>query len=376
MYPDKFIDSFIEDVYSLENQGSNVFFIRGNKQDDSYLNTNKPVVYIGRDDNLYTLLSKINKHDIIWVHWYDYEIGEILMNFSNKIIVSAWGGEFLTIPEFKSIDFLYDKYSKTYMNNLLFRKKMNFNLFRAIKNKRNQSKIVKRRDEQISKIDYIVISEPNDFEFNLYKKFNPTLKARMLYGFYNSNFDFTKDIHINKIDTDTNILLGNSSDPSNNHFESINLISKIQAKIYCPLSYGDEKYANEIINHGINILGDNFIPIKKIMPRKQYMHFLAKIDIVIFYHNRSQAFGNIIALLCLGKVLFLKPKNTLYHLIKSIGLNCYDANKINEYNLKELILIEKSNREKNLLILEKLYSNENRLKDLTNIFNLLDSKIK
>ena len=376
MYPDKFIDSFIDDIYTLGLQDLNIFLIRGNKNDNEYVNTNKKVTYIGEDQNLYSILSGINKNDVFCVHWYDFTIGDILLNFSNKIIVFAWGGEFLTIPEFRARNFLYDKFSKEFLKNTNNEdNKIKFNFLSKIKKYISNKKLSRRRDIQISNIDYIIISEKNHFEFNMYKKFNPTLNAEILNGFYNSNYDLAKAIKRQKIKNDFNILLGNSADPTNNHFEAINLIANLKGKIYCPLSYGDEKYKDQIIKYGTNIFGNNFIPMKEFLSREVYVDFLAEIDIVIFFHNRSQAFGNIITLLSLGKVIFLKPQNPIFHLIKSIGLNCYDVNKINDFDIKKLIALEKDNRENNLSILEKNYSNEKRLNDLNKIIKLFEINV-
>jgi hypothetical protein len=125
----------------------------------------------------------------------------------------------------------------------------------------------------------------------------------------------------------TNILLGNSADPSNNHIEVFNKLTNYKdsdIKVYTPLSYGNKKYAQNIINQGKKLLGDKFVPITDFMPKEEYLTLLAKIDIAVFNHNRQQAMGNIITLLGLGKTVYLKQDISSAILLKNHGIKTFD----------------------------------------------------
>ena len=85
------------------------------------------------------------------------------------------------------------------------------------------------------------------------------------------------------------------------------------------------------------------------------------------FHNRSQAWGNIVIALTLGKPVFIKRKNPLWDFIHELGVVCYDAEKIGEYNLLQILKLENSKRQENLSKLRLHLSKEKRLKDLKNL---------
>ncbi len=159
-----------------------------------------------------------------------------------------------------------------------------------------------------------------------------------------------------------NILLGNSADPSNNHSEIFDKLIKYKndnIKIYCPLSYGDKKYAEEIIELGKKLFGNNFIEIVELMDFDNYISFLSKIDIAFFNHNRQQAFGNIITLLGFGKKVFLRNSVSTFSFLKDYDLEVFDINNI-ELNKKTL--------NENIIIIKDKFSEEELKKQLNIIF--------
>lgn len=131
--------------------------------------------------------------------------------------------------------------------------------------------------------------------------------------------------------SNTVLLIGNSADPSNNHLEIFEKIEKHQSKsieIYCPLSYGDMNYRELVIQEGLKRFGDNFIPIKNLMPINEYLELLNKIDLAIFAHDRQQAMGNTITLLGMGKKVFIKNTTTTWQLFDKLKIKVFDINQI------------------------------------------------
>ena len=66
-----------------------------------------------------------------------------------------------------------------------------------------------------------------------------------------------------------NILLGNSADPSNNHKEVLDKLRSYATeniRIYCPLSYGDRKYAQIVSDYGRLMFGEKFLALRDFMP--------------------------------------------------------------------------------------------------------------
>jgi len=148
---------------------------------------------------------------------------------------------------------------------------------------------------------------------------------------YPSNIYKQYEIQGNK-HTSINIQIGNSADPSNQHFEILEMLSQYKnenIKLYAPLSYGDKEHAKNVVSKGKEIFGDKFYPLADMLPFEKYLAFLAEIDIAIFNHERQQAFGNTITLLGLGKKVFLNSKSTLNDVFSEFGIKIYDIKDIN-----------------------------------------------
>lgn len=119
------------------------------------------------------------------------------------------------------------------------------------------------------------------------------------------------------------ILVGNSSDPSNNHeevFEKLLPYKNDDIAIYVPLSYGNKVNANKIADLGKRWFGDKFIPMVEFMPYQDYLDFLRDIDIAVFNHKRQQAMGNTISLLGLGKTVFMRSDVSQWQFLTDMDL--------------------------------------------------------
>ncbi len=124
------------------------------------------------------------------------------------------------------------------------------------------------------------------------------------------------------------IHVGNSADPSNNHKEIIDKLASLEEQeflVYAPLSYGPASYRNEIIAYGRQRLGERFFPLTEFMPSQEYDRYMEGIDVAIFNHRRQQGMGNIIALLGMGKTVWLRGDVTSWDYFTSIGIRLFDA---------------------------------------------------
>lgn len=154
-----------------------------------------------------------------------------------------------------------------------------------------------------------------------------------------------------------NILVGNSADPSNNHFDALDKLAKFKnenIQIYAPLSYGNKEYAKKVIDNGSSLFGDKFIGITEFMPYGEYMYFLKDIDIAIFNHKRQQAMGNTINLLAMGKKVYLREGTTQKEFFNDLAVQTFNIDNID-------ISINFSGK-KNTQILEKYFSRQNLAK--------------
>ncbi|MEH6604196.1 MAG: TDP-N-acetylfucosamine:lipid II N-acetylfucosaminyltransferase [Pseudomonadales bacterium] len=132
------------------------------------------------------------------------------------------------------------------------------------------------------------------------------------------------------------ILVGNSADPRNNHMEALaklKFYSGQDIEIYVPLSYGSQKYADKVVDYGVQTFGDSFIPMRHMLAMDDYYEFLSSIDIAIFNHEIQQAMGNTITLLGMGKKVYLRANTTSCSLLESLGIKVHS---LAELNLKPI----------------------------------------
>jgi hypothetical protein len=129
----------------------------------------------------------------------------------------------------------------------------------------------------------------------------------------------------------TKVLLGNSADPSNKHaelFERVASVMKGDVRLYCPLSYGDRRYATEVAALGRARFGECFVPLLDLMPLPDYLALLEGLDIAIFAHDRQQAMGNTVQLLGLGKKVYMRSDVTHWELLREQGIVVYDVDEL------------------------------------------------
>lgn len=163
--------------------------------------------------------------------------------------------------------------------------------------------------------------------------------------------------------TAINIQVGNSADPSNNHLEALEKLLPFKNDdicIYVPLSYGDKKHAQAVIQQGQQWFGDKFKPLTKFMPFDKYLSLLGTIDIAIFNHRRQQAMGNTITLLGLGKTVYMRSDTTHWQFFKEKEIVVGDVEVINSL----VILNVNGNQEK----VKQYFSTENFISQLKGVF--------
>ena len=389
----KFINYHINDVIELNEIHNNKFIILEEEENAKNINLKDQCIFIGADIiniKLY-ITEHIKKKDIIIVHWYDFKIAEILYNLPNKIVAVLHGGEFYQFPKWYHYKWVYGKQTKKIVRKLNAPKiEINSKLLTLSKNIYRRIlfniKIPKQYDlynhrlKQIQRLNYILIHNSYfEIEAELIRKLYPNTKFNTLYMSYGANSfntckkspqKFQDKISIN---SNLNILVGNSTNTSNNHLEVFSLIKKIKnLNIHCFLSYGARNtYKNLIINKGKKIFCKRFFPLLKFLSMDEYTIYINKMDIIVMNHYRQQAKAAIFTGLSLGKPIFLSKKNPLFQIFTDIGINIYNIDDINKIDLNNIIKIEANSRKKNINILEKIISKKSRQQHLKNTLNTL-----
>lgn len=125
-----------------------------------------------------------------------------------------------------------------------------------------------------------------------------------------------KIIASNHFSSNRSVIVGNSADPSNNHIDVLNNIKNIhfgeQVKIITPLSYGNNKYANEVERSFTAVFGNSYRSLRSFMNLQEYCDVLATANTCIMAHKRQQAMGNIAMMLRLGYRIFMNKQSPAY----------------------------------------------------------------
>jgi hypothetical protein len=204
----------------------------------------------------------------------------------------------------------------------------------------------------IKKMGHLVTGTPGDVELAR-QWYDANGKHLTCFNYPSNVYKILPEIENEK--ESTNILVGNSADPSNNYIAIFGRLKKNvndKCKIYCPLSYGDMSYAAKVIENGEGLFGDRFLPIRKFMEFDDYMRLLASVDVAIFDHPRQQAFGNIISLLGFGKKVYINPVSTLNSVFGQYGITVYDSKSI------DLSPIDPAVADKNRARVEEFFSKQ------------------
>lgn len=172
------------------------------------------------------------------------------------------------------------------------------------------------------------------------------------------NFENLKDLKKREPNITTNVLIGNSADPSNNHLEILELLNRFNNEdimIYCPLSYyGDQEYISKVVKKGNDIFGDKFIPILTMMTTQEYAVFLNEMDVAIMNHRRQQGLGNIMPLLFLGKKVFLRSDTSSFSFLSNAGCIIFDTFTMNKSNFVSFKFMDLSASVSNKTAIEKM----------------------
>lgn len=381
MVQDKFLDSYIEDVYSIGEEKNNVFLFRGDPGQNKLVTTTRPVTYLGNNPaDFRAFLETIQPDDALFIHWYDNWIAEIVYSLPNRIYVMLWGGEFYCDP-FWYHQWVYDSKTFRFLKECSripnFKFSLNFiSMLKgwrsALKFQQSVKKEYLQKNNYIGRIDFFVFLEKNDNYFQDYHKIKelyPAFKAKNVEGFYDQNFDRAIALKNDKTipQFPFKVLLGNSSNNANNHLDAFEVLKKRKEDciIYCPLSYGaDEAYVSRVIEEGTRIFGSSFIPITDFMSREDYVTFLDSMDIIFMFHNRQQAFGNICSGLSLGKPVFLKQQNTLRGYLSAMDIKIYDTADFPRLDLLTIVHEAQLEYQSNIEKLKAHISTQKRLQDL------------
>lgn len=349
----------------------NIFLVNKNNKINQF---DTDIIFEASDFDINKFVQQ-NSIDGIIIHGLSSYYAKLIYNLKAtiKVVWVVWGYDMYQRPQVRNL--LYANETKRIINKKL-------QLKSSIKNSPIIGKlyysITKQIDsefyykEVFKKIDYFASYIYEDFLF-----FDKYFKHNTSFLYFSSNtlnqyLGGDEDLRVNE--NAKNILIGNSNSIENNHLDVFKTISEIAIvnsyKLIVPLSYGiDNQYKERIINVGMKLFEDNFIPLLKFMPRDKYLELISNCSTAIFYHYRQQAMGNIIALLYMGARIYLSKNNPVYSFCKRIGLHVFDFD--SEFKVYRNTKLEEDKAEENREILFEIFNDKavtNRMNEVINVF--------
>jgi len=384
MIDDKFIDGFINDAEKVTAKNNNRYFIQGVKQNALYVNHPKAewVEDIWGVD-FKNILNSITSQDKIFIHWYNLYVGRLMLTIDKNIplYVIPWGGDFYEDPYLYHINWIHDPITLRYVKKAyVFSEKWARHPKSLLKNLLQLYDIKKKNHERfeikkqtILRINYLLLQN-NSIEYDLIRNIYQIPEISCLPFFYDQNFDLANELRFEQVKSkNINIQIGNSATSANNHVDCIKVLRRFNnenIKLILPLSYGYPDYCEYVKRNCLKTFRNKCEFLERFMPREEYIVKLNEIDIAIMFHNRSQAFGNCISLLTLGKKLYLKNNNPLWQVFQKSGIIVFDANKIKDLTFEQFSEpLTEDQIQSNIEKISNLYSEKTRLENLRKLLN-------
>jgi len=347
---EKFIDGLV--CFMNDVGGRHFFVCPVNRKPYSFQYIKNGEVIPETKEEIYNRLVLGEYHSVMFHYLQTNFYDLVKMVPSNKLVIwSAWGG---------------DLYEVTYFSKPIIPLKLWKPLTKNLLNSYNEKtkpiqRIVKdvikdilridlnRQRHFLHRIDYCATILPMEYDI---------LKKRLHFRAKYLPFHYTSP-NVEKIltcvDESANyILVGNSSDSTNNHLDVIYIVRNrnIQNELYIPMAYGDTKYQTIVVP----LLSDSHITIQTdFIPKNEYSQFLSNCRVAIFGHIRQQALYNINRMLLQGSKVFFFKDSMAYQFYKTQGAFVFNI----EDDLTQSSI-------DTLLTKEQMYTNINIIKKLWN----------
>jgi dTDP-N-acetylfucosamine:lipid II N-acetylfucosaminyltransferase len=384
MIDQKFIDKFIESA-ELVAPGKNVFIITSSFP-GTFVKSPKGIFALPFSNEFNKIIEGINENDRVYIHWFEKYLIDVVNKLAENIPVYLffWGGDFVEqTNEFTKFNF--DHLAKKYVlksekrillyfprNPIGYIKNLN-RYFQALRMKK-----LNLEEQKNARIQFLK-------RLSFFCHWNHLDLGRVVaaYGGKPVLLDFFYDVSLDKISkpgtnkklagATVNIWLGNSDTLTNNHFDAFVSLKKFRndnIKLFCPLSYHSGVYEKYVTKQGLKYFNEKWNPITEFMAISDYMQLMETIDVVVMYHNRTQAAGNIFAFVKMGKKVFLKKQSTIYSLMMENGIKVFDSNTIKDLSFEEFSKpLSPEEIEMNFIKISGLFSDEKRLFYLNRILN-------
>lgn len=297
-----YVNSFLEDK-----KRNHMFYLSGDRdimsKGEMIFKNDNSIIY-GFNDNGYKRLEEVmRKSDIIVLQCiperieFSNKLAEVLEHIDTPLIIAPWGREILKTSD------LYTSSNKDLIESI------------------DQTKMY-----FVKKAHAILMDE---YGYKCVKKIYglSSDKKRMLFNNARVVADYEiKSLRVieRKRKKHITVMVGHRGTASSNHEQGFNYLKSFNSKInvLCPLSIGEKKYIEHIIECGENLFENHFICLRKWMKKKEYFEYLYEnVDIAIFNTSTAEGFVTSLFLLSIGIKLYLTGE--LYSFFKEIGFKVF-----------------------------------------------------
>lgn len=217
------------------------------------------------------------------------------------------------------------------------------------------------------------------YEYDLLKKNHPFISAKKLDYYYGDIDFFIK----NEVDTSIlsdrhNVIIGNSGDPSNNHYEALLALKQYhfepETKIILPFNYGgSKKYKEWVLGLANKLYPNQVYVLDRFLPLDEYINLVSRCKVAIFNHERQQASDNIFMQLLYGAKVYLSETSGTYIYLKELGFKVFPLQQGMggdnfDYSPEDILY--------NRRLLTKLYSESTILNRVKLINNIIESELQ
>lgn len=372
---DNVIENF-EKVFS-----DNIFFVLGDKDKRKYCKSVGNNIIFGNKEFFVKENIPSDVKGIV-IHGLNHIFAKMILNISTKIKIGwfAWGYDIYFLPKISGS--LYSKFTYKYLSS----RNRRFKIVNKIKN-----------NKFLRFLYYVGLKGGEDY-YSIYEKAHKRVDffctyVQEDYILFRSKYNFTASFenvgyfsvkqylsgqeNLRVTESAKNILIGNSNSPECNHLDVLDILdnnrSYFDGDLVVPLNYGeDSSYKVKVLLTGQSMFFDRFVPLLEFMDRLEYFTLLRNCSTAIFYHNRQQAMGNIIAFLYMGGRVYLSTKNPVYSYFKRIGIQVFDLD--SDFIIYGVSRLDEDLANSNRSILEKYFDdsiiyeqNKNLIEKLINV---------
>lgn len=375
VFDQKFIDGVVECTQQNWDNCHHEYLIVSKEQPLTFIKHKEYIKFV-RDCNFLDYIKK-NNIDAIVLHAFHALPSYIIRKIpSSKVVVwFSWGYDiysplFRNIPPLIPVKLMHSETLKLFAptgNNTSLLSKVWLKLIenKAFSSPKGTINFVKKSiryvqnsisiKKAVSRVDLYSGVIPTEYELIKSNPQNKFFKAKPVrFNYLSDEFHFEEENINEPTVQDYNIQLGNSATGENNHLDIIKQLSKYNLndkKIYSPLSYGEENYADIVIGKAKEVFSDKFIPLRGFLPFKEYSSILNSVRYAIFFVERQQAMGNIFMAIWRGSLVFLSKSNPAYKYLKSQGYIIFTVqDDLEKIERNEILSDEQIKQNRRLLI--------------------------